>query len=127
MLKFIYGTSALGAGFLSVAPGKILSAQEAARPRRRVGEPAALNYRDIKYLVSYDGRTGNRVHGRKLPESLRLHLVELHAGRSSQATLLGRSPIERDGLGDCGGQQSDRGGQQQSGQKGFHGWPILFI
>jgi DNA adenine methylase len=50
-----------------------------------------LSYCDIKYLVSYDGRTGERVHGRKLPERLRLHHVELHAGRSSQATLLGRA------------------------------------
>jgi DNA adenine methylase len=50
-----------------------------------------MNFRDIKYLVSYDGRTGERVHGRKLPERLRLHHVELHAGRSSQATLLGRA------------------------------------
>lgn len=51
----------------------------------------ALSYRGIKYLVSYDGRTGNRVHGRKLPDRLDLHLIELEAGRSSQATLLGRA------------------------------------
>jgi DNA adenine methylase len=57
-----------------------------------------LNYRDIKYLVSYDGRTGERVHGRKLPETLRLHHVELHAGRSSQATLLGREEITVESL-----------------------------
>jgi len=57
-----------------------------------------LNYRDIKYIVSYDGRTGERVHGRALPESLRLHHVELHAGRSSQATLLGRSEITIESL-----------------------------
>jgi DNA adenine methylase len=57
-----------------------------------------LNYRDIKYLVSYDGRTGARVHGRKLPERLRLHHVELHAGRSSQSTLLGREEITIESL-----------------------------
>jgi len=57
-----------------------------------------LNYRDIKFLVSYDGRTGERVHGRKLPGRLRLHHVELHAGRSSQATLLGRSEITVESL-----------------------------
>jgi DNA adenine methylase len=51
----------------------------------------SLNSRNIKYLVSYDGRTGGRVHGRKLPERLRLRLIELDAGRSSQATLLGRA------------------------------------
>ena len=58
----------------------------------------SLNYRDIKYLVSYDGRTGERVHGRKLPVGLRLHHVELHAGRSSQATLLGRAEITVESL-----------------------------
>lgn len=58
----------------------------------------ALNSRDIKYLVSYDGRTGGRVHGRKLPERLRLHLIELHAGRSSQSTLLGRDEVTVESL-----------------------------
>jgi DNA adenine methylase len=57
-----------------------------------------LNYRGIKYLVSYDGRTGERVHGRKLPERLRPHHVELDAGRSSQATLLGRAEITIESL-----------------------------
>lgn len=57
-----------------------------------------LNYRDINYLVSYDGRTGNRVHGRKLPDRLRLHLIELQAGRSSQATLLGRAEVTVESL-----------------------------
>ena len=58
----------------------------------------SLNLRNIKYLVSYDGRTGERVHGRKLPERLRLHLIELDAGRSSQATLLGRDEITVESL-----------------------------
>ncbi len=58
----------------------------------------SLNYREIKYLVSYDGRTGDRVHGRKLPDRLRLHLVELEAGRSSQATLLGRTEVTVESL-----------------------------
>jgi len=58
----------------------------------------SLNCRDIKYLVSYDGRTGGRVHGRKLPERLRLLMVELHAGRSSQATLLGRDEVTVESL-----------------------------
>lgn len=46
--------------------------------------------RKLSYIVSYDGRTGNRLHGEQLPEDLGLTLVELEAGRSSQATLLGR-------------------------------------
>jgi DNA adenine methylase len=50
-----------------------------------------LNRRQISYLVSYDGRTGNKVFGKSLPESLNLQIIEIDAGRSSQATLLGRS------------------------------------
>jgi hypothetical protein len=45
----------------------------------------------MSYLVSYDGRTGGKTHGRRLPPSLGLQLVELDAGRSSQSTLLGRA------------------------------------
>lgn len=49
-----------------------------------------LNRRQISYIVSYDGRTGAKTFGRFLPEFLNLHLIEIEAGRSSQATLLGR-------------------------------------
>ncbi len=57
-----------------------------------------LNARDISYLVSYDGRTGDKIHGRQLPKHLNLHLVELRAGRSSQATLLGRNEVTVESL-----------------------------
>lgn len=50
-----------------------------------------LNQRCIPYIVSYDGRTGQKSFGQHLPEQLNLHHVELNAGRSSQATLLGRT------------------------------------
>lgn len=55
-----------------------------------VGELEALNRRSISYIVSYDGRTGSKTHGRKLPDSLGLLHEEIFAGRSTQATLLGR-------------------------------------
>jgi len=51
---------------------------------------AALNHRDCMYLVSYDGRTGTKTSGEPLPKRLKLVHVEVHAGRSTQATLLGR-------------------------------------
>jgi len=57
-----------------------------------------LNHRDIRYMVSYDGRTGDKVHGQRLPDNLRLHLIELDAGRSSQATLLGRDEVTIESL-----------------------------
>lgn len=57
-----------------------------------------LNKRRIRYIVSYDGRTGNKVHGRLLPPDLNLTHVEIHAGRSSQATLLGRDDLTVESL-----------------------------
>lgn len=49
-----------------------------------------LNQRHIPYMVSYDGRTGAKRYGKLLPPSLQLTRLELDAGRSSQATLLGQ-------------------------------------
>lgn len=46
--------------------------------------------RGIPCAISFDGRTGDRSFGRDLPEYLGLIRVELNAGRSTQATLLGR-------------------------------------
>ena len=57
-----------------------------------------LNQRGIRYLVSYDGRTGDKTYGKVLPEELNLTLIELYAGRSSQATLLGRKDITIESL-----------------------------
>lgn len=50
----------------------------------------ALNSRDVRYALSYDGTTGGREYAPPLPEYLGLRRVMLHAGRSSQATLQGR-------------------------------------
>ncbi len=57
-----------------------------------------LNRRGIRYLVSYDGRTGDKIHGQRLPDDLGLTLIELYAGRSSQATLLGRNDVTIESL-----------------------------
>jgi DNA adenine methylase len=51
---------------------------------------ALLNRRGGLYVVSYDGRMGDRVYGKPLPRNLELVHIEVHAGRSSTATLLGR-------------------------------------
>lgn len=48
-----------------------------------------LNSREISYIVSYDGRRGDKSFGELLPDSLELTRIELDAGRSSQSTLLG--------------------------------------
>lgn len=49
-----------------------------------------LNRRGIAFVVSYDGRTGEKIHGRALPAALDLVRLDVKAGRSTQATLLGR-------------------------------------
>ena len=54
-------------------------------------ELESLNTRGIPFIVSYDGRTGDTAYGEKLPESLGLFHTEVLVGRSTQATLLGRS------------------------------------
>ena len=51
---------------------------------------AAHNDKACMYVVSYDGRTGEKTYGEPLPRSLGLVHIEVHAGRSTQATLLGR-------------------------------------
>ena len=57
-----------------------------------------LNKKDIRYIVSYDGRTGAKSYGEPLPKDLNLTLIELYAGRSSQATLLGQDFITIESL-----------------------------
>lgn len=52
---------------------------------------ADLNRRQIPYILSFDGICGTKRYGNELPNTLRLKKVELDAGRSSQATLLGRN------------------------------------
>ena len=48
-----------------------------------------MNDRGISFIISYDGHTGSKSHGRPLPSDLLLEHLYVHAGRSSQATLLG--------------------------------------
>lgn len=47
--------------------------------------------RRIRFALSYDGSTGGKEYGPPLPEKLGLTRILLHVGRSSQATLNGRS------------------------------------
>lgn len=48
------------------------------------------NDRDLSYIISYDGRTGDKEHGKPLPDRLKVEHLLVDAGRSTQATLLGR-------------------------------------
>lgn len=58
----------------------------------------SLNQKRIRYLVSYDGRTGDKAFGKPLPDDLNLTVIELYAGRSSQATLLGKKDVTIESL-----------------------------
>lgn len=57
-----------------------------------------LNDLKIMFLVSYDGRCGDKQYGEPLPDSLNLIHLELCAGRSTQATLLGRDHVTYESL-----------------------------
>ena len=59
---------------------------------------AVLNTRQVPYALSFDGRCGEKVYGQELPPSLNLTRLELVAGRSSQATLLGRTDVTTESL-----------------------------
>ncbi|SDX92942.1 DNA adenine methylase [Allochromatium warmingii] len=48
-----------------------------------------MNEKNLSYIISYDGVTGEKIHGKLLPNFLKLKHLHIHAGRSSQATLLG--------------------------------------
>lgn len=52
-----------------------------------------LNHKNVPYILSFDGRTGDKTYGNPLPENLNLKKIEINAGRSSQATLLSRNEI----------------------------------
>ena len=52
-----------------------------------------LNGKNIPFILSYDGRTGKKTYGQNLPGELGMYRLEIEAGRSTQATLLGRDDI----------------------------------
>jgi DNA adenine methylase len=58
--------------------------------QRLIEELEDLNRRGVPFLLSYDGRHGTKTYADPLPTALAVRL-ELAAGRSAQATLLGRT------------------------------------
>ena len=57
-----------------------------------------LNARGVGFILSYDGRTGDKEYGEPLPETLGVTHLFINAGRSSQATLAGRDEVTLEGL-----------------------------
>ncbi|MDE0521268.1 MAG: DNA adenine methylase [Boseongicola sp.] len=50
----------------------------------------SMRKRNLAFALSYDGMTGNRSYGPRLPESLGLAQIMLNAGISTQSTLAGK-------------------------------------
>lgn len=61
-------------------------------------ELAKLNDRGIDFIVSYDGMTGDKLIGKKLPQKLDLNHIYINAGLSAQATLNGKKEITYESL-----------------------------
>lgn len=57
-----------------------------------------LNQKNVPFMLSFDGTCGDKSYGEELPAFLNLEKVGLHAGRSTQATLLGRDDITIESL-----------------------------
>ncbi len=57
-----------------------------------------LNRKNVPFILSFDGRTGDKTYGNPLPEALHLTKIQVNAGRSSQATLLNRKEITYEAL-----------------------------
>ncbi len=57
-----------------------------------------LNRRGINFLISYDGKCGDKRYGEDLPEELGLQKVLLNAGFSSQSILLGKKEVTYEAL-----------------------------
>jgi DNA adenine methylase len=50
-----------------------------------------LNCKGSAFIISYDGKLGDKAFGKVLPKRLNLEKIEIEVGRSSQSTLLGKS------------------------------------
>lgn len=57
-----------------------------------------LNHRGIDFIISYDGKCGDKEYGSELPEYLDCKKIYLNAGISSQAVLLGKKEITYEAL-----------------------------
>lgn len=57
-----------------------------------------LNSRGIDFLISYDGKCGDKQYGEDLPSELGMKKVLLNAGLSSQSLLLGKKEITFEAL-----------------------------
>ena len=77
--------------YLGVSGGRDARYHQGLDLPRFVAQLQQANAKGLRYLISFDGSVGGRRYGPELSDELRLARLELPAGRSSQATLSGRS------------------------------------
>lgn len=75
--------------YLGTSIGRDRRYAEAMSRERLVDGIRSFRERDLRFSLSYDGQSGERVYGPPLPAELGLTQLLLHAGRSTQATLNG--------------------------------------
>ncbi len=63
-----------------------------------INELEKLNARKLQFIISYDGRRGDKTFGEYLPVNLNMTRIEIEAGRSSQSTLLGLHEVTFESL-----------------------------
>jgi len=54
--------------------------------------------RDISFILSYDGRKGEKTYGKAIPIDVDIKRIEIKVGRSTQSTLLGKNEITYESL-----------------------------
>lgn len=57
-----------------------------------------LNRKGVDFVISYDGKRGDRMYGEVLPDYLECQKIYLNAGLSSQSTLLGKKETTYEAL-----------------------------
>jgi len=57
-----------------------------------------LNLKNVPYLISFDGKLGNKSYGSDLPTYLDLQKIMIEVGRSTTSTLLGQDEITYESL-----------------------------
>ena len=57
-----------------------------------------LNRKGVDFVISYDGKCGDKTYGEELPDSLECQKIYLNAGLSSQSTLLGKKETTYEAL-----------------------------
>ncbi len=57
-----------------------------------------LNRREVDFVISYDGKCGDRMYGEELPDYLDCQKIYLNAGLSSQSILLGKKETTYEAL-----------------------------